>query len=404
MKPPLFWGVVAPFLLRRLAPRALLESPLLLAARHPWLALAGLGAALAIGGLALAASGVMPIKASSGHWLLTQWFLQFSKRQSVATHSLRIEAPPLDDEALVARGAGHYDLGCRPCHGSPGRDLPRIPAAMTAKPPDLDETVATWRDPELFYIVKHGIKFTGMPAWPAQQRDDEVWAVVAFLRRLPDLDDEAYRALARGPTGSPPKAQAPPVGDLEPSSEGGATAVSVANVLVDVCARCHGIDGRGRSGHAFPNLTGQAPDYLARALHAYAEDRRHSGIMGPIAAALTHDEREGLAVHFGSQSAVPTTAARDPEAVDRGEEIARTGVAASRVPACADCHGLEEGPRNPAYPRLAGQHATFIAGQLRLLQERKRGGSEYVGLMHSFVDRLTDEQIHDAAAFYASLR
>jgi hypothetical protein len=51
---------------------------------------------------------------------------------------------------------------------------------------------------QLFSIVKHGIKFTGMPAWPVQQRDDEVWAMVAFLRRLPDLDAAGYRRLAYG--------------------------------------------------------------------------------------------------------------------------------------------------------------------------------------------------------------
>jgi hypothetical protein len=51
---------------------------------------------------------------------------------------------------------------------------------------------------QLFSIVKHGIKFTGMPAWPVQQRDDDVWAMVAFLRRLPDLDAAGYRRLAYG--------------------------------------------------------------------------------------------------------------------------------------------------------------------------------------------------------------
>ena len=126
--------------------------------------------------------------------------------------------------------------------------------------------------------------------------------------------------------------------------------------------------------------------------------------MGPVAAALTYEEREGLAAHFGSQVAASAAVGGDPASEDRGAAIARTGVVPSRIPACADCHGLQEGPKNPAYPRLAGQHAAFIAGQLRLFQQRTRGGSEYAGLMHSFVNRLTEEQIHDAAAFYASLR
>jgi hypothetical protein len=60
--------------------------------------------------------------------------------------------------------------------------LPYLPPVIPARQPD-----------ELFYIVKHGIKFTGMPAWPAQQRDDERWAMVAFLRRLPDLAHASTR-------------------------------------------------------------------------------------------------------------------------------------------------------------------------------------------------------------------
>ncbi|MFN2428348.1 MAG: cytochrome c, partial [Candidatus Binatia bacterium] len=72
---------------------------------------------------------------------------------------------------------------------------PRIAAAMTPKPPDLRTVALTFDPEELFYIVKHGIKFTGMPAWPALERDDEVWAVVAFLRMLPTLDPGEYLEL-----------------------------------------------------------------------------------------------------------------------------------------------------------------------------------------------------------------
>jgi hypothetical protein len=69
---------------------------------------------------------------------------------------------------------------------------------MLPSPPDLSTAVRDWRDRELFWIVKHGIKYTGMPAWVAAQRDDEVWAIVAFLRRLPTLDAAGYRELALG--------------------------------------------------------------------------------------------------------------------------------------------------------------------------------------------------------------
>ena len=79
------------------------------------------------------------------------------------------------------------------------------------------------------------------------------------------------------------------------------------------------------------------------------------------------------------------------------------GIPHQDVPACTECHGLSSPQKNDAYPILAGQHRDYLAQQLRLLQERRRGGSEYVHLMHSFVDRLTSDQLQDVAAYYASM-
>ena len=82
----------------------------------------------------------------------------------------------------------HFHSGCAFCHGAPGMPISPIAQGMLPPPPDLATQMRPWRDRELFWIVKNGIKYTGMPAWAAQQRDDEVWALVAFLRRLPALD------------------------------------------------------------------------------------------------------------------------------------------------------------------------------------------------------------------------
>jgi mono/diheme cytochrome c family protein len=151
-----------------------------------------------IGGLAVAVSGIVSIEASSGHWAVTKWVLQFGKRRSVDTHTLGDEQPDLTAPWLVLKGAGHYESGCRPCHGSPDLPTPRIAAGMTPLPPYLPPRIGSWEPRELFYIVKHGIKFTGMPAWPASNRDDEVWTLVAFLRAMAALDADAYRALVHG--------------------------------------------------------------------------------------------------------------------------------------------------------------------------------------------------------------
>ncbi len=208
--------------------------------------LALLGVVLAIAGFAFAWSGLFNIAASSGHWAITEWFLHFTMRQSVETHAMGIETPPLDDPALVAKGAGHFEAGCAPCHGTPGHRPNPVAKGMTPTPPHLVERVASWEPSELFWIVKNGVKYTGMPAWPALHRDDEAWAMTAFLLRLPDLDPQAYQRLAFGDAGD--------LGDLGDPGDGG-DAGRPNDTFADTvayCARCHGEPARVAASARFP--------------------------------------------------------------------------------------------------------------------------------------------------------
>ncbi|HZH05157.1 MAG TPA: cytochrome c, partial [Lautropia sp.] len=158
-------------------------------------------AALLVAGTALTWSGVFNVAASSGHWAITDWFLHWAMRNSVRTHAaLSVEAPAAEREHLVS-AAGHYAANCAPCHGAPGVPLPPVMQAATPPPPDLAGTVGSWTDPQLFWIIKHGVKFTPMPAWPALDRDDEIWRMAGFVRRLPSMSPAEYRELAHGPTG-----------------------------------------------------------------------------------------------------------------------------------------------------------------------------------------------------------
>ena len=273
---------------------------------------AALAGAFAAVGFLIAALGIVPIKASSGHWAMTDWFLHFAMRRSVVMQSLGIAVPGLDDPDLALKGAGHYENGCRPCHGSPDTDLPRIARAMTPSPPTLASRIPEWKPRHLFYIVKHGIKFTGMPAWPTQQRDDEVWAMVAFLRTLPGLDAEGYRRLVHGDTADDSAIRDRP----EP--------VDIPEITV-TCANCHGPDGRGRGSGAFPALAGQRPAYLHAALRAYARGQRHSGLMELVAGGLRSGEARALARYYAGLSQRPAMRSdRAPSrAVERGRAIAR---------------------------------------------------------------------------------
>lgn len=100
---------------------------------------------------------------------------------------------------------------------------------------------------------------------------------------------------------------------------------------------------------------------------------------------------------------------RDPEQSDdeaslaRGKAIATQGVPERGIPACVECHGPTAVPKNPAYSKLAGQHMRYLTSQLRLLQERRRGGTPNVNLMLVFVNRLQPGEIHDVAQYYSTL-
>lgn len=346
------------------------------------------------GGLFVMISGILPIKASSGHWRVTAALLDFAKRRSVKTHTLGMTVPPLEDRALVLKGAGQYDFACEPCHGSPAVQQPRIAHHMTPRPPELRTAGLTYQPEELFYIVKHGIKFTGMPAWPAHQRDDEVWGMVAFLRTLPDLDAAGYDELT-GVLKAAPDDKLPLEDLLGPSSP-------APRAVAENCARCHGIDGLGRGVGAFPRLAGQRLEYLSGTLVAYARGTRHSGIMEPVAANLGMNDIQAVATYYAGLPPGGAAASPDTRNIEAGRRIATDGVPDQMIPACRECHGPGV-QRNANYPRLAGQYADYLALQLSLFQNKRRGGTEYHTLMHKVAGQLTDEQIKAVTAYYATL-
>ncbi|HXW07479.1 MAG TPA: c-type cytochrome [Vicinamibacterales bacterium] len=353
----------------------------------------------AIAGAIVFVSGIVPIKASSGHWAITAWLLDVAKQRSVSTHTIGTRVPPLEGAALAMKGAAHFEFGCAPCHGSPVLQQPTIASRMTPTPPDLRQAGSTFEPAELFYIVKHGIKFTGMPAWPAHTRDDEVWAMVAFLRRLPSLDARGYVELA-----APHDAA-----DMPDPLESLTPPRSVPDAIRESCARCHGADGLGRGTGAFPKLAGQRPAYLLASLEAYARGQRHSGIMQPAAAPLDRDEMRQIAEYYsgldGGGSALGSLHAEtraDTGAEDLGRRIATRGLPDQLIPPCIECHGPGEQPRNPHYPRLAGQYAEYLELQLRLFKAGQRGGTSYASIMHKVASRLSEDQMQAVASYLAS--
>ncbi len=159
--------------------------------------LAGIGAAClvfaaAAGGYAF--SGAYNVGADAPHTAPLQWLLAAVRERSVDAHADAVAVPRLDDPKMIVDGASHYDAMCAECHLAPGMHENEIRPGLNPKPPVLAQ------DPpdnaaEAFWVIKHGIKMTGMPAWGVTHSDREIWNIVAFLQRMPKLSGQEYRAL-----------------------------------------------------------------------------------------------------------------------------------------------------------------------------------------------------------------
>ncbi|HZN31624.1 MAG TPA: c-type cytochrome [Xanthobacteraceae bacterium] len=348
-------------------------------------------AGLALLGFLFVWSGVYSVAASRGHWPTMEWFLTFAMRNSVKTHAYGIDAPPLDNTDLVTLGAGHFHSGCAFCHGGPGVPISPIAQGMLPSPPDLATQMRPWRDRELFWIVKNGIKYTGMPAWAAQERDDEVWALVAFLRRLPSLDARSYRDLA--------------LGNLQVPQQSGreVATTETASDAIGACARCHGDERHAPTSALVPILHGQPAEFLTAALESYAHRRRASGIMQPVAVELGRDDLGRVARYYAGllPPARPLDLLPDATAaIVRGRALAEQGDPEARVPPCAGCHGADA---LKTYPRLAGQNAPYMTNRLRLWKGGLAPGTDGEAIMAPIARALSERQIDDVSAYFASL-
>lgn len=346
-------------------------------------------------------------------------------KNSAREHSRQAQVPAdLDAPWRVQLGAAHFARVCASCHGEPGLGQSPIAMSMRPRPQYLANVVGEFDERELFWIVQNGVKFAGMPAWPHPQREDEIWSLVAFLRQVATMPAPQYADLAHGETAGAKAAQArvaasdrrafavkdagePPVEQFSYTWP----AVGFRTATDDLggangCAGCHGAQGNGRAGGMAPNLTLQSAEYLHKALQSFATGARPSGIMQSVAVQLTDADMLRLAQAYGGR-AVPTAGVQAAAADPLGASIAQHGVPARQVPACIDCHG-RTGPYQVAaalpdvYPRLEGQNREYLAQQLKLFRDDKRGEREVSDPMSGIAHELTDEEIAALSAHYAS--
>ncbi|MGD8378079.1 MAG: cytochrome c [Gammaproteobacteria bacterium] len=141
-------------------------------------------------------SGIYNVAATEPHSLVTGWLLEAIRENSVRHHADGIRVPDLKNADMVREGAEHYREMCVGCHLAPGLKNTEIRQGLNPEPPDLTRGTGELTPAETYWVVKHGIRMTGMPAWGVTHSDDKIWAIVAFLQRLPDLSAVEFKQLS----------------------------------------------------------------------------------------------------------------------------------------------------------------------------------------------------------------
>ncbi len=153
------------------------------------LCLVGLGA--------LVYSGALNVGADAAGSHVTDELLETLRERSIAVRVGNVQAPRLDDPKMIAEGAEHYAEMCTGCHLAPGMTESEIRAGLSPRPPKLAEP-RSLAPARAFWVIKHGIWLTAMPAWGATHDDAEIWDIVAFLQKLPRMKPDEYMRLTDG--------------------------------------------------------------------------------------------------------------------------------------------------------------------------------------------------------------
>ncbi|CAN5353300.1 hypothetical protein BH24PSE2_BH24PSE2_19970 [soil metagenome] len=150
-------------------------------------------------GLIVAYSGGYNVAATEDHTAFSRWLLETTMHKSVENRAQLIATPERFTPAMIAAGAEEYRAMCEHCHAGPGVDRAGWADGMLPQPPHLTEAAAEWAPEEVFWMVKHGIKMSGMPAFGADHSDATLWHIAAFVEQLPAMTPEEYAAFGDGP-------------------------------------------------------------------------------------------------------------------------------------------------------------------------------------------------------------
>jgi cytochrome c553 len=138
---------------------------------------------------------------------IVNWALVQVRTASISRHATDQPPANIDSAETVQTGARAFAAhGCANCHGAPGVPWLKYSEGLHPDPPDLKEVVDHRSAAQLFWVIRNGINMTGMPSFAlAGAKDEEIWAIAGFLKKLPNVSEADYKAWT-----SPPAPPAPP--------------------------------------------------------------------------------------------------------------------------------------------------------------------------------------------------
>ena len=239
---------------------------------------------------AFAYSGIYDIGADSHHTKPVAALIGALRERSIKRRASDLVVPNLEDPALILKGAGQYAAMCTGCHLAPGMAENEMRPGLYPRPPNLSKFAPDAG--EAFWVIKHGIKMSAMPAWGATHDDPTIWSMVAFLQKMHAMTPEEYQDIV---------ARAPADDDMH-MGEGGHH-------------HSHG-DGADEGEHGAAGVQGMEMSGTAAHNHAAAAEDGHAH--GGAAATV-----ESVTSAAATTEAPVSLAGLKPQAVPAAEAVAR---------------------------------------------------------------------------------
>ena len=116
---------------------------------------------------------------------------------SVRREVRNLQAKPanLDDQTILFEAVIGFQSMCADCHHPPGDRPSALARGLNPPPVDLSESAGKRSLEELFWVSKHGIRMSGMPAWGVTHEDEALWAIATLITRFPELSADDYQRL-----------------------------------------------------------------------------------------------------------------------------------------------------------------------------------------------------------------